>query len=67
MKLVLGVILGFTVVGAILLAGASFTLRFNWVAVILWTGLIPVMLGVGIWQVLAIIEGQCTGDRQIAS
>lgn len=34
------------------------TLRFNWFTVILWTMLIPLMLGLGIWQVLTIVEGK---------
>lgn len=58
----LGVI-GFSVVGALLLAADALTLRFNWYTVIVWIGLIPFMIALGVWQVLDIIEQQA---REIA-
>jgi hypothetical protein len=60
--LLLGVI-GFSVVGAPLIAADALTQRFNWFTVIVWTALIPFMIGLGVWQVAGIIEGQA---REIA-
>jgi hypothetical protein len=59
MKSLLGmIIIGFTLVWAILLAGGSLTLRFNWPTVVVWTVLIPVIAGLGVWYLLSIIDGQ---------
>lgn len=52
------IILGFTLVWAILLAGGSLTLRFNWPTVVVWTVLIPVIAGLCVWYLLSIIDGQ---------
>ena len=58
MKSLLGMIRGFTLVWAILLAGGLLTLRFNWPTVVVWTVLIPVMAGLGVWDLWSIIDGQ---------
>lgn len=51
-------VLGFSVVGAPLLAADALTFRFNWFTVIVWTLVVPLMIGLGIWQVSTIIELQ---------